>query len=145
MKKVFYILFLIPLFYLSCSTNKDAMDVYTGKWNYTAVGLMTFTKNSGSVFLTQSVDTASYVEVINMGSEVLNIGGLPVKVSGTSLTIPSASDSTTVGGITKKTVYSYEGTITTNKIIIVQSYAGTWSNPAFSGSIGGSVIYTFTR
>lgn len=145
MKKVFYVLIFIPLFFIACSENTDPMDAYTGKWNYVSTGSKIYTQNNGMPLYTVPTDTTSIIYVINQGSNVLNVGGLTAQVSGSTLTIASVLDSTTVSGMTKKINISFQGTITTNKIVISESYSGIWTTQGLSGTISGNTLYTFTR
>jgi len=69
-----------------------------------------------------------------------------VSVSGTSISIPTKTQTETQDGITMTLTAKYSGTVSKNLITIKETYSGSWSmGTAGSGAISGSTTYTFTR
>ena len=146
MKKVTYLLFLLPLIFISCSKNEvDTRDDYVGTWNESSVGSMSLLLNGSIVSTTPLSDSQTGIEITKSGTNQLVIDGLPVTVSGSKLIIESNTQTETQDGITMTVTSKYSGTASKNVIVVNENYTGSWSMTGMSGTISGSSVYTFTR
>lgn len=146
MKKVTYLLFLLPLIFISCSKNEvDMRDDYVGTWNESSVGSMSLLLNGSIVSTTPLSDSQTGIEITKSGTNQLVIDGLPVTVSGSKLIIESNTQTETQDGITMTVTSKYSGTVSKNVIVVNENYTGSWSMTGMSGTISGSSVYTFTR
>jgi len=146
MKKVTYLLFLLPLIFISCSKNEvDTRDDYVGTWNESSVGSMSLLLNGSIVSTTPLSDSQTGIEITKSGTNQLVIDGLPVTVSGSKLIIESNTQTETQDGITMTVTSKYSGTVSKNVIVVNENYTGSWSMTDMSGTISGSSVYTFTR
>jgi len=146
MKKVTYLLFLLPLIFISCSKNEvDMRDDYVGTWNESSVGSMSLLLNGSIVSTTPLSDSQTGIEITKSGTNQLVIDGLPVTVSGSKLIIESNTQTETQDGITMTVTSKYSGTVSKNVIVVNENYTGSWSMTDMSGTISGSSVYTFTR
>jgi hypothetical protein len=146
MKKVTYLLFLLPLIFISCSKNEvDMRDDYVGTWNESSVGSMSLLLNGSIVSTTPLSDSQTGIEITKSGTNQLVIDGLAVTVSGSKLSIESNTQTETQDGITMTVTSKYNGTVSKNMIVVNENYTGSWSMTGMSGTISGSSVYTFTR
>jgi len=148
MKKVIYLLFLIPFVFISCSKdNKDVdqRDDYVGNWNQDAIGSLSLVQD-GNLIATMPISANSTdLQVTKSGTDKLIIDGMSATVSGTKLIIESDTQTQTQNGLTMTVTTSYSGTLAKNMITIKEAYSGFWSQTGFEGTITGNTVYTFTK
>lgn len=149
MKKVMYLLFLIPFIFSSCSkdetTGVDLRDDYVGTWNEDASGSLSLLQNTTVAFTMPVSQSETGIKITKSGTNQLIIDGLVTTVSGNDLIIASSTDTQTDNGLTMTVTAKYTGTVSKNLITIKESYSGSWSSAGMSGTISGSTMYTFTR
>lgn len=146
MKKAMYLLFLISFIFVSCSKSEvDMRDDYVGTWNEEGTGSMSLISN-GTALTTIPMDfPATSIEVTKTGTNQLIIDGETATVSGSKLSIASISQTETQNGVTMTVNASYTGSVSKTLMTVKETYSGNWSASGMSGTIGGSVVYTFTR
>jgi len=149
MKKVLLFLLLTPFIFSSCSKEETALtpvDDYVGTWNETSTGSMDMLYNSVSAGSFPTDQSSTSIKITKISTNQLSIDDMVVSVSGTSISIPTKTQTETQDGITMTLTAKYSGTVSKNLITIKETYSGSWSmGTAGSGAISGSTTYTFTR
>lgn len=150
MKKVMYLLFLIPFVFSSCSKKDDPsiVDDYVGTWNLTYAGTIKMLDAKGATVGSSSMDfSLEGDQITKEGNNQLSIDDWTATVSGSSLSIESTIQtiSSVIGFLPTTATIRYSGTVSKNSIIITETYSGTWAQNGESGTIAGSIVYTYTR
>ena len=149
MKKVLLLLLLTPFIFSSCSKDDpNIVDDYVDTWNLTATGTIQMLDSKGATVGSLSVDNSLESDQITKeGSNQLNIDNWVATVSGSSLSIePTTQPISIIIGFSPTTAnVKYTGTISKNLIKITETYSGTWTQENGSGTISGSIVYTYTR
>jgi hypothetical protein len=149
MKKVMYLLFLIPFVFSSCSKKDDPsiVDDYAGTWNMTSAGTIKMLNANGTTVGSSSMDfSLEGDQITKEGNNQLSIDDWTATVSGSSLSIESTTKPVSIIGFSSTTAnVKYSGTVSKNLITITETYSGTWTQDNASGTIAGSMVYTYTR
>ena len=148
MKKVMYLLFLIPFVFSSCSKKDDPsiVDDYVGTWNVTYAGTIKMLDAKGATVGNSSMDfSLEGDQITKEGNNQLGIDDWTATVSGSSISIESTTEPISIGLMSTTATIKYSGTISKNLITITKPYSGTWTQDNASGTLAGSVVYTYTR
>ena len=152
MKKVFLLLIAtLPLFFVSCEEENDnPLEVYEGNWTYDAEGEIVLTENDVLENYTISTDEMNVdVEIEVTGENQLEIDGEMATVSGNTLIFQDATFNETwtiedtdveISATQKKS-----GTLSDDRIVITETYTGTFTSEGTEGTLSGQTVYTLTR
>jgi hypothetical protein len=147
MKIVFYLLFIVPLFFISCSeVDIVTIDDYVGNWSLDEIGTISLLQY-GNVIATAPPLNGSNpsIKITKYGNCQLDIDGLKAIVQGSNITIDQVTNTSSNNGFILTVISNFTITSTKSLIYITVNYSGNWSEGNQTGGVGGSSVYTLKK
>lgn len=143
--KKYLLLFLLPLFFLSCEKEEiDPRDQYVGEWSVNVVGSITMHYN-GSVLSTIPADDSGELTIKKSGENDLDIDGEIATLSGNKLIFEPNSFTQSQGQTTLQGTENKTGTASAGLISLKGVVTGNWNSYGESGILSGSLTYTLKK
>lgn len=147
MKKVFFLVLLAGFMFTSCEKDADLRDEYVGEWSADVTGTVVMTMEDEPMGeFPMNIEEKMNISKVTTTDDELNIDGLVCKLKGKELIFEDETSNSTVNGTQTQLTIKRTGTAEKNKIVINETYEGTWSMMMMmSGTISGTTVITLTK
>ncbi len=148
MKKVFFFVALAGMLFTSCEKEVDLRDAYVGDWTAEASGAIVMTMDNEPMGESPiSMQEQMSVSKVTTSGDELSINGLICKLKGKELIFEDETSTASMNGVDTHITVKRTGSAEKDKIVINETYEGTWTMTMLmmSGTISGSNVITLTR
>lgn len=143
--KKYLILFLFPLFFLSCEKEEvDPRDQYVGEWTYDTTGSLTMYYSGSAIGTVPAIDSGE-LTIKKSGENDLDIDGEIATLSGSRLIFEPKSYTQSQGQTTIQGTENKSGTASAGLISLKSVISGNWNSSGQSGILSGSLNYTLRK
>jgi len=147
MRKLFFLLLLLPVI-ISCEEEiVDERDAFIGTWDMEIVGNLLLLQDNE---LAYSLPLSNNLEIEiskfgPFGNEMMIGTRMICKLSGNKLSFEPESTVQSTNGLTLQLRITKSGVASNSIITIKESYTGVWLTSSEKGAISGSSNYTFIK
>lgn len=132
----------------SCEKEVDLRDEYVGEWTADMSGSLVMTMDDEPMGeFPMNIEDKMNISKVTTTDDELNIDGLICKLKGKELIFEDETSNSTVNGTQTQMTIKRTGTADKDKIVINETYEGTWSMMMMmmSGTISGTTVITLTK